>query len=230
MIGYFGYSMWLTYLSLISSVIGIFVCFSDNGHPYIGSMCLLLSGLCDAFDGKVARTDKNRTERQKRYGVQIDSLSDLVAFGVLPACIGAAVFRSTVGFGAPTPSVMSELPYEVYVAVFCVYVLAALVRLAWFNVSVEETPAGPGVRQSFTGLPVTSAALIFPTFLLLRWYLLPTDIGIGYFAIMLITAALFVGRFNVRKPGLKGVLIMVGIGLVEFILLLLIRLLRVKAA
>ena len=80
MIGFFDYTVWLTYASLISAVVGIFTCFAGAGHPYLGAMCLLFSGLCDAFDGKVARTKKDRTPMQKKYGIQIDSLADIIAF------------------------------------------------------------------------------------------------------------------------------------------------------
>ena len=56
MIGYYHYTMTLTYLSLIFSGVGIFASLSGGGHPYIGIFALLASGLCDAFDGRVART------------------------------------------------------------------------------------------------------------------------------------------------------------------------------
>ena len=82
MIGVYDYTVILTYLSLLSGASGIIVCLKGIGHPYLGMFFLLFSGLCDTFDGKVARSKKNRTEREKRFGIQIDSLSDLVAFGV----------------------------------------------------------------------------------------------------------------------------------------------------
>ena len=87
MIGFFDYTTVLTYASLVSAVLGIVFSFSGDGHPFIGSFFLLICGLCDAFDGKVARTKKNRTEREKNFGIQIDSLCDVIAFGVLPGCI-----------------------------------------------------------------------------------------------------------------------------------------------
>lgn len=52
--------------------------------PTSAPFFLLISGLCDAFDGMIARTKTDRTEQEKQYGIQIDSLSDLVALGVLP--------------------------------------------------------------------------------------------------------------------------------------------------
>ena len=83
---------------MISATSGIMLCLNDIGLPYLGMFFLMFCGLCDAFDGKVARTKKNRTEQMKQFGIQIDSLSDLVAFGVLPACIGIAMLRSSIEF------------------------------------------------------------------------------------------------------------------------------------
>ena len=93
MIGFYDYTVILTYFSLLSATSGIVVALSGGGHPYYGCLFLLFCGFCDAFDGKVARTKKGRTRMEKDFGIQIDSLSDLVAFGVLPACIGAALIR-----------------------------------------------------------------------------------------------------------------------------------------
>ena len=93
MIGFYNYTVVLTYLSLVSASTGIFVALSDKGHPYIGIIFLLFCGLCDAFDGKVARTKKGRSSDEQKFGIQIDSLSDIIAFGVLPAAIGATLLR-----------------------------------------------------------------------------------------------------------------------------------------
>ena len=62
MIGYYDYTVILTYLSMLSATSGIMLCLNDIGHPYLGMFFLMFCGLCDAFDGKVARTKKNRTE------------------------------------------------------------------------------------------------------------------------------------------------------------------------
>ena len=223
MIGVFDYTVWLTYLSLISAILGIVVSLQQSGHPYIGVFFLLFCGLCDAFDGKVARTKKNRTDFEKKYGIQIDSLSDIVAFGVLPACIGNAMIRVCPTI-SEVPTIHKEsglaFPKEIFLYIIMIlYMLAALIRLAYFNATEEERQKTEDeVRKYYTGLPVTSAALIFPTVLLFQ-YLIPEDITLVYYGVMLVTAFLFVSRFKVKKPGLRGILIMVGIGLVEFILL-----------
>ena len=62
MLGVYDYTVILTYISVLSASTGIFVTLTNPGHPYIGMVFLLLCGLCDTFDGKVARTKKNRTK------------------------------------------------------------------------------------------------------------------------------------------------------------------------
>lgn len=227
MIGYYNYTVILTYVSLISSGLGIIISLTGEGHPYIGTFFLLFCGLCDAFDGKVARLKKDRSEDECKFGIQIDSLSDLVAFGVLPACIGAAMlWRSTV------------LPSQIYfgtgdgknviIPILCflilmLYVLVAMIRLAFFNVQEEKRQKEEGgVRKFYTGLPVTTAAIIFPSVMFLQ-FLTPQDMTAVYFAIMAITGFLFISKIKIRKPGLKGILILIGIGAIECIILLLLK-------
>lgn len=225
MIGFYDYTVILTYLSLLSSTVGIVVALSAGGHPYFGCFFLLLSGFCDAFDGKVARTKKQRTSAEKAFGIQIDSLSDLVAFGVLPTCIGAALIRTSpmiqAAFSDPSAPWQVHLGRFVLHAVLVLYTLAAMIRLAYFNVTEEERQqTEDGARTHYLGLPVTSAALIFPLVLLLQ-FLTRADITLAYMGAALLTGLLFLIPFRVRKPGLRGILIMVGIGALEFLLLLL---------
>lgn len=221
MIGYYNYTVLLTYISLMSSVVGILVSLSGDCHPYLGCFFLLLSGLCDAFDGKVARSKENRTKQECNYGIQIDSLSDIVAFGVLPVCVGLALLKNSAHYGHVVFNKEADLCFIamsiVFGAIMLFYVLAALIRLAYFNVTEEERQnTETGARRTYLGLPVTSAALIFPAILTLH-YLTPFDVSIVYFTVMLITAVAFLTKFRITKPGLRGLIFLVGIGTVEFI-------------
>lgn len=227
MIGVFDYTVILTYMSLLSATIGIIICLDGVGHPFYGIFFLLLSGLCDTFDGRVARSKKNRTDREKSFGVQIDSLADLVAFGVLPACIGMSCIKANAKLTYIPHIKLLDASDErilypivlIFIALF--YVLAAMIRLAWFNVLDEEKKHGIGHAQSgYVGLPVTSSALIFPAVMLIE-FIFKKDYSIIYFVVMLITGLLFLGKFRIPKPGLKLILIMIGIGIVEFLFLIL---------
>ena len=223
MIGYLNYTMWLTYLSLASAGVGIITTLTF-GNPYIGMFCLLFSGLCDAFDGKVARLKKDRTERECKYGIQIDSLSDIVAFGVLPACIGMSMLGeerlnllACEGFGR---TVFCILGYAVTV----LYIVTALMRLAYFNVTEEERQqTEASVRKHYLGLPVTSAAVIFPLFMAIKYvlsYFASTDITPIYFVVMTLCAVAFVTGFQLKKPGLRTILLFIAIGAVEIAIML----------
>lgn len=217
MIGFYDYTVILTYLSLVSSTTGIIVTLSGGGHPYIGAMLLLFCGLCDAFDGKVARMKKNRTKMECNYGIQIDSLSDLVAFGVLPACIGFALFRTSDFLKTLRDNNLLEVCRFVLMGILVLYVLAAMIRLAYFNVTEEERQSTEGgVRKTYTGLPVTSASIILPTVLLLS-YAIPKDIAIVYFPVVLLMAILFVSKIQIKKPQMKHIMMMVAIGVAEAI-------------
>ena len=221
MIGVYDFTVILTYMSMISGCTGIIMSMTGIGHPYIGALFLMLSGLCDAFDGMVARKKKNRTELEKRFGVQIDSMSDLIAFGMLPLAIGVAMLRVSTRF-SDKPFWMDETKYVWYpillIAIGIAYGLAGMIRLAYFNATEDERAAEAEEKgkQYFTGLPITTAALVFPFVLILHYYV-RFDFSIVYYVVMAVLAALFLGKFKFRKPGFIGIMIQVAIGLAEFV-------------
>ena len=100
--------------------------------------------------------------------------------------------------------------------ILILYILAAMIRLAYFNVTEEERQeTETGARKFYLGLPVTSASLIFPSVALFQ-YLIPADLTWVYIAAVIITGVLFVTPFKLKKLGLKGIMVLVGIGAVEF--------------
>ena len=56
MIGFYNYTVILTFLSLLSGTAGSFLCLSGVASPAVGMLFLMFSGVCDSFDGTVART------------------------------------------------------------------------------------------------------------------------------------------------------------------------------
>ena len=222
MIGFYDYTVILTYLSILSGTTGIILCLNGVGHPYLGMFFLLFSGLCDTFDGKVARSKKDRTEQMKKFGIQIDSLSDLIAFGVLPACIGIAMIRRGLeGTTLPNFRFVSvgreTIVYQVIsimIAIF--YVLVAMIRLAYFNVLEEEDENRDESGQKvYTGLPVTSAALVFPAVLLIHIFV-KADLTLLYFGVMIVMGFLFISKIQIRKPENRQIALMILLGIVEF--------------
>lgn len=221
MIGVYDYTVILTYLSLLSGSAGIAITLSGSGHPYFGVFFLLFCGLCDAFDGKVASTKKNRSKEEKRFGIQIDSLADLVAFGVLPASIGYALFHKLTFIAHPAIWI-----HVLVDTILLFYVLAALIRLAYFNVTEEERQKKEkGSRKKYTGLPVTSSAIIFPSIMLLQ-FIIPFHGTILYFVAVLGTAFAFLLKFQLKKLDMKGILYFVFLGTLEFLLLFALKFFR----
>lgn len=73
-IGYFSLANTVTLLGLASSVMAVF-CSSQKLYP-LAVLMLLFAGLCDMFDGRIARVTSGRARREKIYGVQLDSLAE----------------------------------------------------------------------------------------------------------------------------------------------------------
>ena len=204
MIGFYNYTVYMTFLGLVSSAYGLVM--AATGHPLRALAMLMLSGVCDMFDGKIARTRKNSTDEEKRFGVQLDSLSDIVCFGALPAAIGAALL----------PSGTAAWIRVVSAACSCLLVLCALIRLAYFNVKEEERQKTTNERRtSFIGLPVTTSALIFPLAFALSRVLPGIFSLLIYPFAMLVTAILFISPINVRKAHGAGLVILSAIGAAE---------------
>lgn len=224
MIGVYDYTVILTYLSAISASLGILFALTGTGHPYIGAFFLLFCGFCDAFDGKVARTKKDRTTYEKKFGVQIDSLSDLLAFGVLPVCIGVALLRVSPKYHEVLSSNIQTrhalVTTIVFYGIMMIYIIFGLTRLAHYNVTEDERQSvETGNRKYFQGLPITSAAFIFPTVLFLQC-VLDVDMTITYYVMMFFVSVAFVVDVKIPKPGTREILILVGIGLLEAIVLI----------
>ena len=181
-IGFYDYTVILTYLSLLSAVFGITL--SSKGLFGWAVLCLMLSGLCDAFDGIVARSKKNRTQDEKAFGIQIDSLCDAVSFGVFPAVLG--YFLGLDGFAG--------------IVIVCSYVLCAVIRLAYFNVMEEkrqQTESSAG--KVYRGMPVTTISMILPPIFLTRSILSPGVFVVLLHVILALSAFLFILDFPVKK-------------------------------
>lgn len=178
MIGYYDYTVILTYLSLISATSGIFALIKGDLDFRFALLCLMISGLLDCFDGVVARSKPNRTVEEKKNGIEIDSLTDLIAFGILPASIMLKLNRSF-------------LAYPIAV----LYTLTAMIRLAYYNVSEDMRQAKTNQqRQYYEGMPVTFSAISLPLV-----YLLFKDNPQIYLFTCLLLAILFVAPIKIKK-------------------------------
>lgn len=200
-IGTYNPSIILTYISVFCSIYGIAsLLFSKSGSVFneisLSMILLVAAGVCDMFDGKIARMCK-RTEKEKEFGIQLDSLADTVSFVVFPAILLIYITKMN------TVSLIIAL----------LYVFAGIMRLGWFNVTTEEN------KGCFFGLPVTFAALIFPTaFIVLNQLSLPFE-TIIYQCLYLIISLAFILNFKLKKPGLVFSIVMLALAIVAIVLL-----------
>lgn len=201
MLGFYNYTVILTYIGMLTGFYG--VALTMSGDRTMALICLMVAGICDMFDGKIASTMTTRTKQEKRFGIQIDSLSDLICFGVLPAII---VYQANTGTIRFIPSGL--------------YLLSALIRLAWFNVDEEERQERDAKsRRVYYGLPVTLSAAIIPIVMGLcgrfGW-----DAGrIGEWTLLAMAFA-FLTPFQLKKPKFSQMVIMLIIGVIGVLLLL----------
>ncbi|MCI9218613.1 MAG: CDP-diacylglycerol--serine O-phosphatidyltransferase [Lachnospiraceae bacterium] len=193
MIGFYDYTVILTYISFISAVAGIFSASTMNLRWAI--FFLAFSGLCDMFDGKIARTKKNRTEDEKNFGIQIDSLCDIVCFGVLPIVICYKLGMDRIWS----------------MAILALYGLAGLIRLGYFNVMEAKRQAEEGgARKYYQGLPITSMAIALPLLFVVS-PLFPSHMAfvVSLHVVVALVGLLFILNFRLRKPSVKEVLLIV---------------------
>ena len=149
LLGVYDYTVWLTYFGLFISIVGIME--GLRGRQTKAIFCLAISGLCDAFDGRIARKKTDRTEDEKAFGIQIDSLCDIVCFGVFPS-----VICFTLGVNGAAGMLV--------IAWYCI---CGVIRLAQFNVTAQGRLGETEEKHCYRGLPITSAAVVLPVMCLI---------------------------------------------------------------
>ncbi len=178
-IGKWNRSVIITYLGMISAVFGMYLA-AVMDDPKYAYACLMVAGVCDLFDGMVARKVK-RDEQEKAFGVQLDSLVDVMSFVALPVTIFVA----------------SGLKDIWYIPLFAIFGISGIARLAYFNIMTADTE---GPVEFYTGLPVTYSALIFPLVYLISFAVDELVFKIIYSVAILVVSLLGVLRINIYKP------------------------------
>ncbi len=129
---------------------GVFAVISVFNAEYVmATIAILAASIFDTLDGKMARLTKTTS----RFGVEYDSLADLVSFGVAPGLLVYSWALSSYGRLG-------------WVAVF-LFIACGALRLARFNVQVS----GPESKD-FVGLPIPAAASLVATTVMLDSYIL----------------------------------------------------------
>ena len=175
----------VTYMGIAFGVLSLWYAFnkcafsSENVIKYT-LICLMLSGICDMFDGKFARMCK-RDKAEKEFGIQLDSLADTFCFIAVPVVIMLAIGMNN----------------WYHLIVYIYFVIGGVTRLGWFNVNADEDKP----VAYFTGIPVTSTAIIYPLVGLLHTRVPDDTFEVILIIITLIVAFLF--NFNIKIPKFK---------------------------
>ena len=151
------------------------------GNFYQAALSVLIAAVLDGLDGRIARL----TRTTSAFGIQYDSLSDLIAFGLAP---GVLVF------------LWALKPFNRFgwMAAF-LYVVCGALRLARFNVQ-----SGQISSKYFVGLPIPAAASIIATTILFIYQIGGTG-STGYLAVLIMIYVLsFLMVSNIPYPSFKG--------------------------
>jgi len=163
----------LTALNLILGIGAIISTF--NGEFYQAALFVVAAMISDGLDGRVARYLNASSE----FGKELDSLCDLVSFGVAPAILAYAFL-------------LKDLPGIIGYMIAAFFATCGALRLARFNVNSSA------VKGYFMGLPIPAAGCVLATFIMLG--IKPTG---WIFPIMVIICAyLMVSR--IKYPDFKG--------------------------
>lgn len=193
-IGVYNLANFVTLLGLACAVVSCFIAGNGSDMALKLAVCVfLLSGLCDMFDGRIARGAGSRTRKEKVFGIQIDTVCDMVSFGVTPA-----VICYFCGFNRW---------YDILA--YIVYAACAAIRLAYFNTqAIEETPDLN--MKGFTGVPVPFSCLVMPLLLILKT-VIPSVLAVNvvFDVIMFMVGMAFILNVKIKKLNIVQSIILV---------------------
>jgi len=159
----------------------------------ISGYMILLAMVADMLDGRLARMNKSTSS----FGGQLDSLCDIISFGVAPAFLMLKVLEHKLSdYAGLNPTIETFLERFIWVSA-AGYISCAAIRLARFNVENEEDESA---HMSFIGLPTPAAAGVIVSLVILHQETLPSlNVIISSLPFSALgTAALMVSR--IRYP------------------------------
>ncbi|MBI5083428.1 MAG: CDP-diacylglycerol--serine O-phosphatidyltransferase [Acidobacteria bacterium] len=151
-------NLFMGYIAILKSVEGALWAsagnLGSNPHWEIAAKVIGLSVFFDGLDGRIARLTNTTSE----FGRELDSLADVISFGIAPAVL-AFVWGFQFMDPATPPDVRNNLLQAGYFVLF-MFLCCGAMRLARFNITTNAVPSNPGPRDRkyFVGLPIPAAA------------------------------------------------------------------------
>lgn len=199
-IGYYNLANLVTALGLACALLAWFLI--DQKQYAVAMLAFSCAGLCDMMDGRIARAAVTSGKRAQFYGVQLDSLCDVISFGAVPCFMAYSLgYTRTID-----------------IIIYLLFAVCGATRLANFNMEVALD--SPNLRSKFfTGIPIPFSVNVFP--LLLIVHLLVGRPLFWLFRIVFLLVAIgYILRIRIPKPAGK-----MQIGLIVYELACLIALL-----
>lgn len=201
-IGYYSLANAVTLFGLISALMSCFLAASGSSDNIkFAVLMLFFACICDLFDGRIARAKTNRSEHEKFFGIQLDSLCDVISFGVAPCFIAFSI-----GFDGVLD-----------VIIYLFFVVCGAIRLAYFNTLANETPGK--AMKIYRGIPITVSCFIVTLLTFLTTFV-PGNVMVWLFRLVfLVLGTCFILNIKIKKPPVKNMLVIFAIQVVVIIAL-----------
>lgn len=194
-------NLFLGFLAILKAIEGAMYAHGGNyGYNRAWEMAAIVIGVAvflDGLDGRIARLTNTTSD----FGRELDSLADVISFGIAPAVLA---FVWGFYFVEPLANAQAHqyLMQAGYFAIF-LFVLCGASRLARFNISVDPVPRNPGRpgRKYFVGLPIPAAAGMVAAVVYaagsepLRWW----PLVLAWIALNAILALLMISSWRYRS-------------------------------
>ncbi len=182
-IGYYNPANLVTISGAMCAVLACFM--TARGHYCLAMAALSVAALCDALDGRIARATLTTGTRARFYGVQMDSLCDLVSFGVAPCFI----------------AYLMGYDHTVDTLLYLLFIICGAIRLANFN--TEATMDTPDLKMKyFTGVPIPFSASVMPLLVIVHLLVGSPVFWLSRILFLAIGAG-YILRFKIPKPSGK---------------------------
>lgn len=161
----------VSFLGLICAVVGMYLCYVHKVSYAV--LLLAIAGIFDGFDGSFAKKYR-KPDANPEYGVQLDSLIDIVSSGVFPI-----VVCFSLGFT------------NFYNVIFyIIFIICGITRLTYYNVNSSD-------KKYFCGLPITCSTFVIPIVYFI------TKNSIVYMISLLTLSILYISNIKISKPKLS---------------------------
>ncbi len=168
----------ITLLGVVCAISGMLLCMI--GRPGYAAVLLTVSGICDGFDGYFAKKVR-KPNQSSEYGVELDSLADIVCAGVFPV-----VIAMSLGF-----------THWYNLIIYILFIMCGITRLTYYNVNSSD-------KKYFNGVPITVSAFLIPAvYFVFRNSVDSLSFMIALMAAFAILSISYVTNVKIKKPTLQ---------------------------